>query len=57
MVRNEKVYEKTMNLKVSAEEHRAIKLLATEAGVTIKQFVLAAMDKAHPNWQERGKTK
>ena len=57
MVRNEKVYEKTMNLKVSDEEHRAIKLLATEAGMTIKQFVLATLDRAHPNWRERGKTK
>lgn len=57
MVRDEKVYEKTMNLKVSDEEHRAIKLLATEAGMTIKQFVLAAMDKAHPDWRERGKIK
>lgn len=57
MVRNEKVYEKTMNLKVSDEEHRAIKLLATEAGMTIKQFILEALDKACPNWREKGKTK
>ena len=57
MVRNEKVYEKTMNLKVSGEEHRAIKLLATEAGMSIKQFMLEALDKAHPNWRERRKTK
>lgn len=57
MVRNEQVYEKTMNLKVSDEEHRAIKLLATEAGKTIKQFMLDALDRAHPNWRERGKLK
>lgn len=55
MVRDEKVYEKTMNLKVSEEEHRAIKLLATEGGVTIKQYIFKALDAVNPEWRERGK--
>lgn len=56
MVRNEQGYEKTLTLKVSAEEHRAIKLLATEAGLTIKQFLYDALDKVHPHWRDRNKT-
>lgn len=55
MVRNEKVYEKTMNLKVSDEEHRAIKLLATEAGMTIKQYIFKALDALNPDWRKKGK--
>lgn len=47
--------EKTLNLRISAEEHRAIKLLATEAGVTIKEFIFSALDRIAPNWRERGK--
>lgn len=47
--------EKTLNLRVSAEEHRAIKLLATEAGVTIKQFLFEAIERLHPNWRQKGK--
>lgn len=49
--------QKTMNLRVSAEEHRSIKLLATEAGMTIKDFIFMALDQYAPSWRERGKAK
>lgn len=45
--------EKTLNLRISAEEHRAIKLLATEAGVTIKQFLFEAIERLYPNWRQK----
>lgn len=47
--------EKTLNLRISAEEHRAIKLLATEAGVTIKEFLFRLIDEKHPDWRQKGK--
>ena len=46
--------EKTLNLRISAKEHRAIKLLATEAGMTIKDFVFKALDAFSPNWRDKG---
>lgn len=49
--------EKTLNLRISAEEHRAIKLLATEEGMTIKQFIYDAIEKVYPHWRERSKSK
>ncbi len=49
--------EKTLNLRISAVEHRAIKLLATEEGMTIKEFMFKALDVFAPNWRERGKNK
>ena len=55
MPRNEHGYEKTLTLKVSVEEHRKIKLLATEAGVTIKEFLFRLIDEKHPNWRQKGK--
>lgn len=48
-------WEKTLNLRISAVEHRAIKLLATEAGVSIKEFIFRAIDNIAPNWREKGK--
>ena len=48
MPRNEQGYEKTLTLKVSAEEHRTIKLLATGAGVTIKEFLFRLIDEKFP---------
>jgi predicted HicB family RNase H-like nuclease len=56
-VQNGSWREKTMNLRVSAEEHRAIKLLATEAGVSIKSYIFSALDKYAPNWREKGNEK
>ena len=55
MTRNEHGYEKTLTLKVSAEEHRKIKLLATEAGVTIKVFLFRLIDEKHPDWRNKEK--
>ncbi|WP_417035398.1 plasmid mobilization protein [Desulfovibrio piger] len=49
--------EKTLNLRVSAKEHRAIKLLATEAGMTIKDFIFKALDAFSPNWRDKGNSK
>lgn len=49
--------EKTLNLRITAKEHRAIKLLATEAGVTIKEFVFKALDTFSPNWRDKGNSK
>lgn len=48
--------EKTLNLRVSAEEHRAIKLLATEEGMTIKQLLFEAVERLYPNWRKKGKS-
>lgn len=45
--------EKTLNLRISAEEHRKIKLLATEAGVSIKQYVFNALEIAYPEWRNK----
>lgn len=47
--------EKTLNLRISAEEHRKIKLLATEAGLTIKEYIFKALDTLNPNWRNSGK--
>lgn len=47
--------EKTLNLRVSTEEHRRIKLLATEAGLTIKEYIFKALDAFSPNWRNSGK--
>lgn len=47
--------EKTLNLRISAEEHRRIKLLATEAGLTIKEYIFKALDVFSPNWRNSGK--
>ena len=55
MPRNEQGYEKTLTLKVSAEEHRTIKLLATGAGVTIKEFLFRLIDEKFPDWRHRVK--
>lgn len=55
MPRNEQGYEKTLTLKVSTEEHRTIKLLATEAGVTIKEFLFRLIDEKFPDWRHREK--
>lgn len=57
MTRNEQGYEKTLTLKVSVEEHRKIKLLATEAGVTIKEFLFRLIDEKCPHWRDKGNTK
>ncbi len=57
MTRNEQGYEKTLTLKVSVEEHRKIKLLATEAGMTIKDFIFKALDALSPNWRDKDSTK
>lgn len=57
MTRNEQGYEKTLTLKVSVEEHRKIKLLATEAGMTIKDFIFKALDALSPNWRDTDSTK
>ena len=53
MTRNEQGYEKTLTLKVSTEEHRKIKLLATEAGVTIKEFIFRLIDEKYPDWRHK----
>ena len=53
MPRNEQGYEKTLTLKVSTEEHRTIKLLATEEGMTIKQLLFEAVERLYPNWRKK----
>lgn len=57
MTRNEQGYEKTLTLKVSVEEHRKIKLLATEAGVTVKEFLFRLIDEKCPHWRDKDNAK
>ena len=52
MVRNEQGYEKTLTLKVSAEDHRKIKLLGTEAGLGIKEYLFRLIDEKSPGWRD-----
>ena len=48
--------EQTLNLRVWAEAPRAIKLLATEEGMTIKQLLFEAVERLYPNWRKKGKS-
>ena len=45
--------EKTLNLRDSAEEHKAIKKAALEKDVTIKELIFQALDKFIPSWREK----
>lgn len=44
--------EKTLNLRISTEEHRAIKKVAFEKDVTIKELIFQALDNLIPNWRK-----
>lgn len=45
--------EKTLNLRVSAEEHKAIKKAAVDQELTIKELIFQALDKFIPNWRKQ----
>lgn len=53
MVLNKEKYEKSLMLKMSEEEHRQIKLLATSQGKTIKEFLFSLLDKNFPDWRKK----
>ena len=53
--RNPDKYAKDLSLKVSEEEHRALKELATKERRTIKGLIFAALDKAFPGWNKENK--
>jgi predicted HicB family RNase H-like nuclease len=48
-------YAKALTLKVSEEEHRKLKSMAAEQGLTIKEAILSALDKMFPGWREGNK--
>ena len=49
----EEKYEKTLTLKMSEKEHRQIKILATNQGKTIKEFLFSLLDKNFPDWRKK----
>lgn len=51
MVQNKEKYEKSLIIKMSEQEHRQIKLLATNQGKTIKDFLFSLLDEKYPNWR------
>lgn len=53
MVKIEEKYEKSLTLKMSEKEHRQIKILATNQGKTIKEFLFMLLDEKYPDWREK----
>ena len=47
--------KKNLTIQIKEEEHRKLKVLATERGLSIKEAVLTALDKMFPNWREQNK--
>lgn len=47
--------EKSLNLRISTEEHRAIKTVAFEKEITIKELIFKALDSLEPDWRGKGK--
>lgn len=45
-------YEKSIGLKLSAEEHRKLKMLSVRQGKSIKAVLLEALDIAFPDWRK-----
>ncbi|MDR1359470.1 MAG: hypothetical protein LBJ82_00670 [Deltaproteobacteria bacterium] len=50
-----KSYEKPMNFRISAEEHAAIKVIATQEGMSIKKLLFSMLDRLYPGWREVNK--
>ena len=47
--------KKNLTIQIKEEEHRKLKALAANKGLTIKEAVLSALDKMFPGWREEQK--
>lgn len=45
--------EVTLTIRVPQEVHRKVKVLAAKEGKTLKECILAGLDKAFPGWREQ----
>lgn len=43
--------KKNLTIQIKEEEHRKLKSLAAERGLTIKEAILSALDKVFPGWR------
>ena len=44
---------KHVNVPVTEEEHRQLKILAAKEGKTIKELLLEALEKLFPDWRKK----
>lgn len=44
--------KKNLTIQIKEEEHRKLKALAAERGLTIKEAILNALDKMFPDWRK-----
>ena len=45
--------KKNLTIQIKEEEHRKLKALAAEKGLTIKEAVLTALDSVFPGWRKQ----
>lgn len=43
---------KHVNFPVTEDEHKKLKMLAAQEGKTIKELLLAALERVFPNWKK-----
>ncbi len=47
--------EKKLTISIKAEEHRELKSLAAQKGISIKEMILQALDHTFPEWRKKNK--
>ncbi len=47
--------EKKLTISIKAEEHRELKSLAAQKGISIKKKILQALDNTFPGWRKNNK--